>query len=195
METRKIAVSCFIGGVLCGAVAMLFAPAYWWLGLIAGFAGGYISYEFKAVVQAIPEALELTKGEIVQGITSTWNDFVSFWRRPHPFDCASILTYGIGVGLWLSVTHKYPALVGRISHDAQANPIIAIADVIVMGFFAIGMPVITLSMLLEIIATIGMHQYGINGWAAEADLVNDEKKIGVKGKSVLVFRNQNKRKS
>ena len=56
METKKIAVACFIGGVLCCAVALMFAPVYWWFGLIAGMAGGYISYEFRKVLVAIPIA-------------------------------------------------------------------------------------------------------------------------------------------
>ncbi len=47
METRKIAIVCFIGVVLCSAVALLVAPAFWWFGLLAGLAGGYISYEFR----------------------------------------------------------------------------------------------------------------------------------------------------
>lgn len=57
METKKIAVACFIGGVLCCvvcAVAFMFAPALWWLGVIAGFAGGYISYDFREFFKTRP---------------------------------------------------------------------------------------------------------------------------------------------
>lgn len=56
MERWKIAVACFIGGVLLGAVAFLLAPAYSWFGLLAGIAGGYLSYEFREVLHAIPRA-------------------------------------------------------------------------------------------------------------------------------------------
>lgn len=56
METRKIAVACFIGGALTVAVALALTPQYWWFGLMAGIAGGYISYEFREVLKAIPVA-------------------------------------------------------------------------------------------------------------------------------------------
>ena len=46
METKKIALACFIGGALCCAVTFMIAPLYWWFGLLAGLAGGYISYDF-----------------------------------------------------------------------------------------------------------------------------------------------------
>lgn len=56
METKKIAIACFVGGVLCSSVALIFSPGYWWLGLLAGFAGGHLSYEFREVLKAIPVA-------------------------------------------------------------------------------------------------------------------------------------------
>ena len=57
----KIGLSCFIGGVICTTMAILFTPNLWWFGIIAGFAAGYISFEFKEVFQAIPRAYALTK--------------------------------------------------------------------------------------------------------------------------------------
>lgn len=53
----KIAIACFIGGVTCSGVALLVSPAYWWLGLLAGFAGGYVSFEFTAVPAAVKKVL------------------------------------------------------------------------------------------------------------------------------------------
>ena len=85
METRKIAVACFIGGALCCAVALMFAPVYWWFGLIAGMAGGYISYEFREVRKAIPVALRATR----RGSVYAWDGLIAsaktWFSRPHPF--------------------------------------------------------------------------------------------------------------
>jgi len=70
VETKKIAIACFVGGVLFCVAALLFSPTYWWLGLIAGFAGGYISYEFRDVLKAIPVALQAAKKEGVQTLSN-----------------------------------------------------------------------------------------------------------------------------
>ncbi len=85
METRKIAVACFIGGALCCAVALMFAPSYWWLGFIAGLAGGYISYDFREVWKTIPIAFLRALGRSAKA----WKNMVVWakaWSsRPHPF--------------------------------------------------------------------------------------------------------------
>ena len=92
METKKIVVACFVGGALCCAVALMFAPVYWWFGLIAGFAGGYISYEFREVFQAVPVALRAAR----KSGASVWEDTITglenaidrarVWiSKPHPF--------------------------------------------------------------------------------------------------------------
>ncbi len=85
MEIKKIAFACFIGGAFCCAVALLFAPVYWWFGLIAGFAGGYISYEFREVRRAVPIALRAAR----KGSMSAWENTLTkaqvWFSRPHPF--------------------------------------------------------------------------------------------------------------
>lgn len=85
METRKIAVACFIGGALCCAVALMFAPVYWWFGLIAGMAGGYISYEFREVRKAVPVALRAAG----RGSVYAWDGAIAkakaWLSESHPF--------------------------------------------------------------------------------------------------------------
>jgi len=80
METRKIALACFIGGALCSLVALLFAPAFWWLGLIAGFVGGYLAYDFREVLRAIPKAAH----EVGQIIAKEWPGTKKWLVRPRP---------------------------------------------------------------------------------------------------------------
>jgi hypothetical protein len=53
-EYQKMFVSCFVGGVVGTVIAVLVGVNFWWLGLVAGFATGYISYEFRQVVVAMP---------------------------------------------------------------------------------------------------------------------------------------------
>ncbi|MFH1142761.1 MAG: hypothetical protein V1695_03535 [Candidatus Uhrbacteria bacterium] len=88
METKKIAIACFIGGLLCSAVALIFTPNFWWLGLIAGLAGGYLSYEFREVLRAIPVALHAARkggGWAWEGLVERLDE-VRYWlHQPHPF--------------------------------------------------------------------------------------------------------------
>lgn len=84
METKKIALACFIGGAICVAIALIMAPYFWCLGLLAGFGAGYLSYEFKDVLQAIPKAWQIAK-KGTQGMMSKW------FGKTHPFFYLSIL--------------------------------------------------------------------------------------------------------
>lgn len=85
METKKISIACFIGGAICCAVALMVAPALWWLGMVAGFAGGYVSYEFREVRRAVPVALRAASN----GTSWAWHSLVKYveeWlAEPHPF--------------------------------------------------------------------------------------------------------------
>ncbi len=70
MEAKKITIACFVGGALCVAVALMCAPMFWWLGLLAGMAGGYLSYEFREVLRAIPIAWRKSR----RGVSNWWLD-------------------------------------------------------------------------------------------------------------------------
>ncbi len=98
MEIKKIAFACFIGGSICSAIALVFAPLFWWLGLIAGFAGGYISYEFREFTRAIPVAFK-SAWRISVGVQHSLISSAQEWAsRPHPFLLLAILV-GLPVGV------------------------------------------------------------------------------------------------
>jgi hypothetical protein len=63
MEAKKFGVAAGIGGALFCIFALVFVPSHHVFGLIAsivvGMAGGYLSYEFRDVLRAIPIALRL----------------------------------------------------------------------------------------------------------------------------------------
>ncbi|MDD5043685.1 MAG: hypothetical protein PHD51_03400 [Patescibacteria group bacterium] len=80
-KTYKIGLACFIGGVIGTIVALLVAPMFWWLGVFAGFAAGYLAYEFRAVLAAIPEAWEMTAKKIFSPIFMELKEFF-FEERP-----------------------------------------------------------------------------------------------------------------
>lgn len=85
METKKIAFACFVGGVLCCMVALSVAPVFWWLGILAGLAGGYIGYEAREFLKAIPVAfLSTCRGGAKISFFAVAG-LRSFFAKPHPF--------------------------------------------------------------------------------------------------------------
>jgi hypothetical protein len=55
-DALKIFIACAIGAAVGTIVALDMNKYFWWLGLLAGGATGYLSYEWRAVIRAIPAA-------------------------------------------------------------------------------------------------------------------------------------------
>lgn len=84
MEAKKITIACFVGGALCVAVALMCAPMFWWLGLLAGMAGGYLGYEFREVLRAIPIAWRKSRRGVSNWWLNTDNKIRKWSAEPHP---------------------------------------------------------------------------------------------------------------
>ncbi|MFH0815110.1 MAG: hypothetical protein V1902_03500 [Candidatus Falkowbacteria bacterium] len=54
----KVAVSCFIGAGIGALVALEMNQWFWWVGLLVGGFVGYLSYEWRTVLHAIPAAFK-----------------------------------------------------------------------------------------------------------------------------------------
>lgn len=91
--TKKIALSCTIGGAICAFVAVMVNPTFWWLGTIAGFGGGYLAYEFKKVLKEIPEVWKDTFGSI----PNVKQIIVNFFKEEHPYIYPCIILSIIGM--------------------------------------------------------------------------------------------------
>jgi hypothetical protein len=84
-ETKKIAVACFIGGVICSATALLFSPRFWWFGLITGVAGGYVGYEFREFLKAIPIAFRNAWDNNYPKCELVIKEIKKWFSKSHPF--------------------------------------------------------------------------------------------------------------
>ncbi len=61
-RTLKIFLSCASGAGIGAFVALQLNQYLWWLGMIAGGIIGYLSYDIKAVIKAVPRAYDAVKG-------------------------------------------------------------------------------------------------------------------------------------
>lgn len=91
----KIAMACFIGGAVCTVIGLSVDPGLAWLGTLAGFLAGYVAYEFREVLNAIPEALEMSNAGLCRRIEL----IVRWGRERHPFIYLSFLA-GYGMTLY-----------------------------------------------------------------------------------------------
>lgn len=106
-EGKKIGLACAIGGAIGTAVALIVAAPFWWLGLLAGFSGGYVSYEFRAVLRAIPQAWKMTviamRGvsslliDVAAGLGGQMRTFSRWFFAPHPI-LHTALFFGVTIG-------------------------------------------------------------------------------------------------
>ncbi|MFA6446669.1 MAG: hypothetical protein WCW31_00235 [Patescibacteria group bacterium] len=55
-ESWKVFLACAFGAGIGSLVALQLSHWFWWVGLLVGGIVGYLSYEWKAVVQAVPHA-------------------------------------------------------------------------------------------------------------------------------------------
>ncbi|MFH0892615.1 MAG: hypothetical protein V1867_07640 [Candidatus Falkowbacteria bacterium] len=156
--TKKIAVACFIGGVICCGTALVFSPAYWWLGLFAGFAGGYLSYEFREIFRAVPHALRaasvasreyahLRKEEFFASIKA-------WFRRPHPFLYTGLIVM-LPVAFWL-----FPILWEEV--NGMPEPLLT--KVVIICVFSFGICFVSVMAVIIpfwLLAAIGAESKGV----------------------------------
>jgi len=135
METKQIALASFVGAYLGAAVTILVAPTFWKLGILAGFAGGYLSYEYRKVIHDIPTAISRAWKEVSRDLSATWAGIFEIIIKD--------------IGRWFSRDHPilYPATVfgciayfwpARANHfflvEARGGPMLAVlANMAVLG--------------------------------------------------------------
>lgn len=71
MDTRtlKVLSAILIGGLMGMVIMTSMAPNWWPLGLVVGFLGGYLSYDFRTMTQAVPKAWQTARGWNYKAVT------------------------------------------------------------------------------------------------------------------------------
>ncbi len=132
METKKIVIACFVGGALCVAVALMCAPmspVFWCLGLLAGMAGGYLSYEFREVLRAIPIAWRKT----VKRMTVT----LDWLKKPHPFFWPFLLVFVLVALFGLNLVLKSKDVTLLLLFPLTTGIYLAYISYLILSFLAI----------------------------------------------------------
>ena len=164
METKdikKIACACFIGGAVCSAIALLMAPTIWWLGMIAGFAGGYMSYEFKEFRKEAPAAFKEVGGKGKEIILH----LLAFFKKPHPYAYYSICIWTTTL-IFLVKKHREFVIEPRSGE---------LPEITLLFFCMIIMPVIIIYGLLKMMSIVGKGNYlgdfkDNNSWSNDTEL-------------------------
>lgn len=135
METKKVALACFIGGCLGTAAALVCTPIFWWLGLITGITvamvSGYFSYEWKQVLTAIPHAWEESR-EKTRGIKNSWR---RYRKKNYRILLFFLLSNDVGFCLVLSTLYNvYPSSGPGI----YENPLILVIALTIMMCVLVG---------------------------------------------------------
>ena len=137
-KLRKIAFACFIGGALCVAVSVMVTPAFWWLALAAGMVGGYLSYEFKEVLRAIPTALQRTAEAWEKNLAKYCE-----WRtKAQPFLLLPVII-GTPVCVWImwllcplfTCNWAEPSLIYVIEYDFMVLCVFFAVHCVILGLF------------------------------------------------------------
>lgn len=144
METWKIARACAIGGALCAALALIVAPGKWWLAAMAGFAAGYLAYEFMAVLRAIPVAFDFAWHATARTSRYVVADIVGFFARPHPFGYFSF-------AVWIVIYAAFAFLVLMIPD----NPVLLREDLVFGAPVAAFFIALLIGVLVWMFAVIG----------------------------------------
>lgn len=76
MKDVRVFFACFFGALIGGIIAREAGSGFWWLGSIAGFVVGYLSYEFKEVLEGVHKAWKKTINIGVAGILKTAASFL-----------------------------------------------------------------------------------------------------------------------
>lgn len=134
METKKIAIACFIGAAIGTGVAVIVIPLFWWLGMIAGFGLGYLCYDLKEIREKAPIAWRVAK----KGSRYSLNCSLDWLKRPHPvlyplLMITLVLTFYALESIWLNLD------LGRAEKMPLGSKIIVISFFACLIYASIGL--------------------------------------------------------
>lgn len=132
-ETGKIFVASTIGAAIGSIVALQVNANFWWAGALIGGFIGYLSYEWKEVIRAIPIAARAAFPALVRGMSEFVKEMREAWAwafgRPRPFVYLHLLFGAIFSFLLTGDIFK------TINFESSPSPLCAIFCIAILMFF------------------------------------------------------------
>lgn len=141
-EAGKVFVASAIGAAIGSLVALQVNTNFWWVGLLVGGIVGYLSYEWKEVVRAIPIAARAAFPALVRGMSEFVKEMREAWTwafgRPRPFVYLHLL-FGAVFSFLLSGD-----IFKTINFESSPSPLCALFCIAILLLFLLS----TISVLL-----------------------------------------------
>ena len=124
--TVKVFLACAIGAFVGAVVALELNKYFWWVGLLVGGFVGYISYEFKKVVMALPTAWRKARG---------WQPDREWWREYLKLFVA-VINFGLNIAFPCAFLFKLLATLSLSEAFTTGSAIfsITVLFLMVVGF-------------------------------------------------------------
>jgi hypothetical protein len=157
MEIRKIAIASFLSGALFYLLAVILAPEYTWVAFLGGLIVGYVGYDLREFLRAIPEGLRAARKKI-------WQDklvapIAEWFAERHPF------IYPAGVLVVVPFIYLYRAGLEDILTSPQ------MVNSLQISFFGGVMYAITWFLFVACSFVVGGLLYGVALLGAKATKV------------------------
>lgn len=132
-QTAKVFFACAIGAFIGAVVALQINHHFWWVGLMVGFASGYLAYQSEQVVGAIPLAWRQT---------TSWRPDKVWWRSRYrnSMDVTGTRLTVMGVP-FLMITALVTLFSRGQPYSVKAGVLFSLATVFVcvaLSFFLLG---------------------------------------------------------
>jgi hypothetical protein len=99
-QTGKVFFACALGAFVGALMALQIRHAFWWVGLLAGFSVGYLAYEVKKVIEAVPVAWK-------RATSWRWHPDKAWWKA---YGKLSLTFLGCGLTLAIGFTALFAGM-------------------------------------------------------------------------------------
>lgn len=164
----KVFGACFMGAVFGAIVALQLNPKFWWVGLLVGALVGYVTYDIKAVVLAVPKASKFAFEYAVGNGHEAMSNAYKWLSTPHPI---AYTAFGITLPLFYG-------LIRDLDMSESVSTPIALT-IILMEMYVLAS--IVVGLLLFVLAKFGAYLENVFWHPLACPEAEDDYKVELRG--------------